>query len=399
MSLDDDAEVCCDTASGICTGSPHNLQCDSLSQPSEVWITQSPLSGKSRSSKKSRGATFTNYDLQNQSILALSSSEDEDEVDTLTRNYKASQLGKAPPSYSKSHAIVCGANATPLALRATFHEQVEIIPSRQVPMLTPKELSGVSKRSNTPDSLPTPYISKFRHGRASGHSMADSSHDDFRPKSSNDAVSQAATKSVSFASMSVLSSTSDSGLQTRKSRIMAVTREEESLLEAMRHKRAVMRQGRANQISDRRPEQAHPGHTLMDASPGLDVSQQDSKSAADPIPVPSSWPSSSPRLDHAMVAFGFSDSTSNASNLERGLAHAARPVSYIPAPQISPSIHFTPSEYQSSTPPSRASPKTPPSGYASSTVLVDSTGTTASSPADLVPAQITLKCWGEECNQ
>jgi hypothetical protein len=80
-----------------------------------------------------------------------------------------------------------------------------------------------SNRSNTTTFLTPPSTSHSRHQRPSGQWTAERRSEDPRPKSSNAATSGSPNFLMGSASQPASPSRSESGLQTRKSRIMAVT--------------------------------------------------------------------------------------------------------------------------------------------------------------------------------
>ena len=69
--------------------------------------------------------------------------------------------------------------------------------------------------------------------------------------------------------------------------------------------------------------------------------------------------------DEGMVSPSASDFLDDASTSSSDCPPVALPVPFLPIPDLSPGLHFSPSDYQISTPTSRASPKTPPPEYKS----------------------------------
>jgi len=360
----------------------------------EATSIHSPSSPKSRSSKKSSGSIFTNSDLQNQSVLALSSSEDEDEMRASMGNRKH-RLRKGATSTNENDNVIIDRSQTVPIIRpvTTLKRSGSILSSRSRSSATSVRY-GIfpdSNRSNTTTFLTPPSTSHSRHQRPSGQWTAERRSEDPRPKSSNAATSGSPNFLMGSASQPASPSRSESGLQTRKSRIMAVTREEESLLEAMRHKRAIMRQGKSDQAYSPAAQEDAPKSAIVNARAHMAVSRKEVKFLEEPLPPISPVSALSIAVSNQLVSSTGSAFLDDVSTSSASLSHGARPMSYLSVPSFSPNIHFTPSDYQSSTPTSRASPKTPPSGHARSETFIDGTGIVLSLAADEVPADTEME--------
>ncbi|MCJ1367081.1 hypothetical protein MMC16_006213 [Acarospora aff. strigata] len=368
-----------------------------LTSPPEAGDSMySPSSSRSKSSKKSTGSIFIHCDLQSQSILTLSSSEDEDEVEGKfsTRNGKPWSRRPSPQSNRKDIVVRQGHNTVPMTRAAASytHSTSVVTPrSRSGPTSTRDINVSESNRSITTTFLNAPSFSHSRHMRASGSRRTESTSENVRPKTSDEVLSRSSTALVGFASTPTSPSRSDSRLQLRKSRIMAVTREEESLLEAMRHKRAMMRQGKSDQAYQRRLEEDLARASISEATARLETPELELNVADETLPVASSVFVSSPTASRRYVSSVASAFLDNASISSASCSQAAFPTNYLPTPNCSPNIHFTPSEYHSSTPPSRASPRTPPPENTSTEILMNSTGISLSLAADAMQAEAQLK--------
>lgn len=369
-----------------------------LSSPfGEVNSMQSPTSPQSGISRKSTGRAFTNSNLQTESVLALSSSEDEDESDGEASTCNSQHCHRNVAASAKRHVTVTrgGANSTPALRPVKLHAHSDSILS------SGSRSSAISGRNHIiagSNGLPRatflrpPSISYTRQKRAPENRVSESSSEDLRPKSSNDATSRSSIPLGSFGPAPASPSRSDSGLQLRKSRIMAVTREEESLLEAMRQKKASMRQNKTEAIHNQTSEQDSARPVSNEYTANLAVSEKRLRFAEQPLPVAN--PSTA--LNHEVTrsrTSGFLDSASISSEI---WSNGRTSIGYLPVPNFSPNLHFTPSEYDSSTPPSRASPKTPPSEeVVSSMTHIDGSVVPAYSPADAVQGEVKFEHHGE----
>lgn len=366
------------------TGTQPNLQrfrpSDAqLCSPSRSWEGNrmySPTSSKSKNSKTSNRSIFTNSDLQNQSVLALSSSEDEEEEVELSKCIRQPGVREFAASYGgNDHATGEKAQTYPVLNLRTTYTPSDSMQSRSSTTSTRYGTFPGSDRRNNTTFLTSPSTSHSRRPRTSGTWTIESRPENLRPRSSNAGTPGNPKISIDSISLPPSPSSSECRFESRKSRMMAVTREEESLLEAMRHKRAIMREGKSGQSHDQTRRQD--GTTPSIGRPRADVTEfhDENKQPEDTQPPTISVCTYSPALSDRVSCStdpGLLDDVSTAS---AGSKTTLSPFSYLSVPKFSPGIQFIPSEYQSSTPTSRASPKTPPSKCATPDALIDSIGT------------------------
>ena len=348
----------------------------------EANSTHSPTSPKSRISRKSTGSAFTNSDLQNESVLTLSSSEDEDQFDGQASTCNSRRCHRNIPALTNRHGNVTidGANSIHTSRPAKPHAHPEsIISSGSRDSTISARSHIIARRNGMPRAtfLRPPSMSSTRPNRAPDRRGAESHSENFRPKSSNDATSRSPIPLGGLGPTPGSPPRSESGLTLRKSRIMAVTREEESLLEAMRQKKAAMRKHKADAVNGQNSEQSC-------ARPISAISKKELRFAHEPLPAAYATSASNLGIARSRTS-GFLDSASISSDL---WSNGTTSITYLPAPKFSPNLHFTPSEYTSSTAPSRASPKTPPLQESASLVTdPDGPGMTALPAARIVQAK------------
>ncbi|KAL2075795.1 hypothetical protein VTL71DRAFT_738 [Oculimacula yallundae] len=232
---------------------PSGLTPSSLTPPnSNIWESTSAASISSRNTRASKttaGSSFTHSDLQEKSVLSLSDdSEDDSEMDP--------GMSPGPPRTNGMESSI----ASPLpkefktrseGLAARNHGQRM---QQQAPYLTVPKSNTASSRLSGPSSPPThlttPPSSHHRHSQITP--KKDKKDKKNRPASVASGTSSYHIKPPSIASIQSiqapytppLSPSSMVFRQTseRSSRFMAVTQQEEALLEALRQKRARMRE-------------------------------------------------------------------------------------------------------------------------------------------------------------
>ncbi|KAI9880438.1 MAG: hypothetical protein M1830_003080 [Pleopsidium flavum] len=349
----------------------------------------SPSSPKSRSSKKSSESIFTGSNLQNQSVLALSS-EDEDEVQAPMGSLQRGLHKGAASTNKNDNSIINRSGIVPIIQPVSTYKYSGSMLSSRSRSSASSVRHGVfpeSSRSNTTTFSNPPSISYSSYQRPSGRWISESKFEDVRSKSSNAAASGSSTFLMGSVSPPASPPRSESMLPTRKSRIMAVTREEESLLEAMRHKRAIMRQGKSDQAYNQAPQPDPVRPSIVNAKLRMAGSGKRIRFVEEHMP-PTSVSALLPAASGQVVSSagsGFLDDTSTSS---ASLSNSALPMKYLSVSNSSPNIPSTPSDYESSTPTSRASPKTPPSEHASSKTSTDRTVMTMPIDAEGVSADI-----------
>lgn len=357
-----------------------------------------PSSPRSKISRQSTGSVFTNSDLQNESVLTLSSSEDEDESDgqASTCNSKHCHRNIAVSTKRSENVNRDGVHSILASRPPTLHAHSDsrlVSGSRSSAISARNDVIAGMNRRPTATFLYSPSVYSPRHNRAPENSASKFTLEELRPKSSNDATIRSPPPLGGFVPIPVSPSRSESRMTLRKSRIMAVTREEESLLEAMRQKKAAMRQNNELPINTQTLEPDLSRPVSYDYTANSAISEKRIRFAEEPpltaIPA-SAWNQGFPRSRTS----GFLDSASISSAT---WSNDTTTITYLPAPNFSPNLHFTPSEYNSLTPPSRASPKTPTSETnVISLKPVDGSGMPAFPAAGVVQVEVRFESYGEE---
>ena len=204
----------------------------SSSHPFEIRTTSSIRSQRSFLSSQSNPNALSGMDLQNQSVLALSSSEDEDEESVPSNDKARRHHIRESIDYGDrgEEALVMSAEKAksirPLpvvnvhlgrASRSSSSEVIPPVPSIPArPMLSPR-VSSMKWQEH-------------RNIKAALDSYANGFDSDLEPSASGSRTSQSSRSS------------SQRRLNGRESKMMAVTPDEEKLLEGMRRKRASIRQ-------------------------------------------------------------------------------------------------------------------------------------------------------------
>ncbi|KAI9722898.1 MAG: hypothetical protein M1812_001346 [Candelaria pacifica] len=227
--------------------------------PTTVWSgeidnTRSVSSRASRRSKTSRASVFISSDLRQESVLALSSSEDEGGAASVSKEYLEQPVDEEEPdvmifngrtlikrtSTAPTEVLSLRSSRARISVRSTSIRASASISAGAAPIASHKHSSKGNPKEDTPlvpshvqsnkeklqEELlrPTPIRTETLRPRTSGAESHKRSSwfDESPPPPSSPTMSEGRSH------------------QTRKSRIMAVTREEESLLEAMRQKRSTM---------------------------------------------------------------------------------------------------------------------------------------------------------------
>merc|ERR1712093_392614 len=237
---------------------PSSLTPSSLTPPNSNWESTSAASISSRNTRTSKttaGSSFSHSDLQEKSVLSLSSdSEDDSETDP--------GLSLGPPSRGKSSGgSSCGSPINTSQVQKSTQPSGGLTarnygqrrgPVQQAPYLTVPENSASSSRLSGPWTPPPqlatpPSSSHQRYSQLpSPREKKDQSSSIRSGNSSRRAKppSIASIQSLQAPHTPPLSPSSMVFRQTseRSSRFMAVTQQEEALLEALRQKRARMRE-------------------------------------------------------------------------------------------------------------------------------------------------------------
>ncbi|MCJ1225904.1 hypothetical protein MMC12_002553 [Toensbergia leucococca] len=299
-------------------------------------------------SRKGSGDVFSRTDLQQQSILELSSSDDESEEGTLS--------GSKIPKYQIRDSIE----------KPDRGDEVLILNAERVTPVKPGPIVNVSSRMTPRSSRPqgkvgnelSPCIPNISQPPKRGSSMR---WQQFATRSTS---TQLATKTPPrgdqplfehFPSSSSSKSPQKPPLQG--GRLMTVTVEEEKLLEAMRQKRASMRQilfSDFESATSPRPKTAGlEGRSTFFESDKSSLSSHPSGSNGHRKSSLRQSPHAASTEDLSREdSFPFYDASSTLNP----------PISFLPAPKLSPTLSLGLSETVPSPPTSRDSPATPPPG-------------------------------------
>jgi hypothetical protein len=210
---------------------PKDMYLMPTTQPAETTrhralTTESSTSrgGKSAVSKKSSKSTLRNKDLQNSSVLCLSSSEDEDEEDVET---PTNQQGKATKDSRRSSV-------------ATYGEyEPEIYTARAVQAATVKKVNGApstSSRGSHPTNAPSQSNRRHTSIASTGKSSTTTRRTANSKRSSHIPII-AEPDILNQFPQQPLRSPQELKEMNRRSRVIAVTRQEQDLLEAMRQRK------------------------------------------------------------------------------------------------------------------------------------------------------------------
>ena len=314
----------------------------SLSQQNEIRSTPSIQSQRSVLSGQSNRNTLSGMDLLNQSVLALSSSEDESEENV--------EVNDRPKRHRIRESVDCADKGEiVLVLNAE-----RIKPLKPHPIVNARSRRG--SRSSSSEGIPpvptiparpmlSPRVSSMKwqeqkNIRNALDTYANSVDSDWEPVTPSSRISRSSRSS------------SHRKLNERESRMMAVTPDEEKLLEGMRRKRASIRHNNNIDLQSVRDS-----ITLRPKTAGEDKSTQHLGS-------------------HMSQSFPMEDlARSLNDSYAASVDDLSREIEYFPdiprlhghvdsgsSPKKSPSLTFTASDLVPSTPTSRRSPVTPPAG-------------------------------------
>ena len=326
------------------------------SQPCEIRSTPSTRSQRSLLSSQSHRNTLSGMDLQNQSVLALSSSEDESEESVLSSDTVRRHHIRESIDYADR-----GEEA--MVLRA---ERVKSLKPQPVVNVRSRRASRSSSSGVVPPvpSIPTrpllsPRVSSMKwqehkNIRSALDAYSNGFDPDWEPSATGSRTSQSSRSS------------SQRRLNGRESKMMAVTPDEERLLEGMRRKRASIRQESAADGFSKRDSQLYSVREPPTARPK--TADEDKRPRFRDKAVPQSPPVMSEELLRSLSG----SYAASADDLTREIEYFPQvpeaPVrlrsigNNVSSPKKSPSLSFTASDLVPSTPRSRRSPITPPPG-------------------------------------
>ncbi|CZS98921.1 hypothetical protein WAI453_008472 [Rhynchosporium graminicola] len=232
------------------------LNPSSLTPPNSNRESTSAASISSRNTKASKttaSSSFTHSDLQERSVLSLS---DDSEDDSETDPRLSCRLSSRSKGNNESIDVPLPENSKKQSDRLTSRKygQRSIPRNQQAPYLTvPKSVAASSRPSdpwNPPTQLTTPHFSRqHHHSQFLSHRAKDTTDMSESVGSSISSQQMTPPSIASIQSLQIpftppLSPSSMRFRQTSEpsSRFMAVTQQEEALLEALRQKRARMRE-------------------------------------------------------------------------------------------------------------------------------------------------------------
>lgn len=353
---------------------------DSL-QSSGLRSTASSVSRRSKRSGLGNRISLSAMDLINQSVLVLSSSSD-DEIEQSAPRRRARirdsievvDIGEEPLVYSAE------------TMKASKPRPVVRVLSGRAS--NPRWLAAVPPIPKMPE---TPQLHQRTSSKKWGAeikskitSMKVVDDKDIKLKLASmkiigDPSSSAEHSIASRSSTKVHRSATHKGDYTRGSKMMAVTEEEEKLLEAMRKKRA----------SIRKVDFAEGFHEALQLRGDVEPSKRPKTSSADGRPTffDSEKTVLNPPLGHglrnSLTGAPFAASTNDLVHVDsypfpETNQRRSKNVSSVPQPDPSPSLSFSPSDLLPSPPSSRLSPRTPPPGHGFQEVYAGGSGASPS---------------------
>lgn len=330
---------------------PESLHCHGYpSQPNDIRSTPSIRSQKSVLSSQSNRKTLFGMDLKNQSVLSLSSSEDESEesipssdraqrhriresIDYADKGDEALVLSAERIKSIKPQPIVNVRLRRRSRSRSGSTEIVPPVPRIPVrPMLSPRVSSMKWQEHKSIEATQDNYLNGIDH--------------DWEPANVGSRTSRSSRSS------------SQRKVNERESRMMAVTPDEEKLLEGMRRKRASIRHDHAPDLQNTRDSvTSRPKTAGEDQRPRYfdGVVSQFPPSGSEDVarPLAGAYAASADDLTREIEYF---PGVPEIPVRLRGYTNLGS------SPKKSPSLSLTASDLVASTPTSRRSPITPPSG-------------------------------------
>ena len=345
---------------------PNTSSGDSL-HPSGPRSTASSVSRKTRRSDQVKRISLSGVDLTNQSVLLLSSSDDEVDPPTPRRrarirdSIEVSDIGDENLTYNAETAMV--SKPRPV---------VRVLSGRASNSLHPARVPPVPNMPETPQLYQRASAKKWGADiKSKINSMRVVDDTDIKLKLASMKITD---NPILGAEVSAASRTAAKALRSaipkapaehaRGSKMMAVTEEEEKLLEAMRKKRASIRKvdfaegfHKALQLhGDIEPEQ-RPKTANVDGRPEFFYHDR----TATPPPLGHG-------LRNSLTGAPFAASTDDLVHVDsypfpETTQRWSRTLNSMPPPDPSPSLSFSPSDILPSPPSSCFSPRTPPPGH------------------------------------
>lgn len=328
------------------------------SQPCEIRSTPSTRSQGSFLSGHSHRNTLSGMDLQNQSVLALSSSEDESEESVPSSDKVRRHRIRESIEYADrgEEAMVLRAER----VKSLKPQPVVNVRSRRASRSGSSEVEVIPPVPSIPTRpLLSPRVSSMKwQEHKSIRSALDLYANGFDPDSELSATGSRTSQSSR--------SSSQRRLNGRESKMMAVTPDEERLLEGMRRKRASIRQENTADSFSKRGSQPYSVREFPTARPK--TADEDKRPRFRDKPV---LQSPSVMSEELLTSMNGSHAAS-ADDLTREIEYFPE-VPDVPvrlrsvgdntsSPKNPPSLSFTASDLVPSTPRSRRSPITPPPG-------------------------------------
>ncbi|KAI9768521.1 MAG: hypothetical protein M1835_006865, partial [Candelina submexicana] len=353
--------------------------------PTTIWSgdvdsARSISSRASRRSKKSRTSIFVSSDLRQESVLALSSSEDEGGLVPISKG----NIG-LPVNEQEEPDVMIYNGRTHLKRTSTAPTEVLSLRGPRPRMsihstsvregtssgagalsLTSPRHSIKGKLKNTTTSVPNCKQLGKEKPKEELSRLSPMKAETLRPRTSgNDSNKRSSWLEESPPPPSPTVSEGRPH-QTRKSRIMAVTREEESLLEAMRQKRSTMQ--KHSFVEGYKTALHNVTATTIKTAPVAPPATPNTTEALSFLQLNTSFPNP-PKSNRKMNKLGSPGrvvasfaSASSCTSSPTEIIQPASQISFLPTQTpISPTLHISVPDILPSPPNSRGSPVTPPS--------------------------------------
>ena len=297
---------------------------------------------------RSKSLSSVKTDLQNQSFLELSSSSDEESDGSVSEAHA-----------HRRHRIRDSIDQAAIGDDVSVYSAQRVIPVRPKPVVnnSPRKLARASETIPPVPKIPArPQLSQ----RVSSMKWQESAaFKNLAKKNLDRSISSAGASVNSQSSSRLAASESLSAKIGQSSKLMAVTPEEEELLEAMRKKRASMKQDAFTEGYTRAVYGRDLNNRPKTAGPGSHISFFEPDQSNSPPPLlelrrttaSAQHTGSTERLTEDTVSFSFPEVPKPQKK--------APPIGF-PPPKPSPTSSFSHSELLPSTPRSRLSPLTPP---------------------------------------
>ena len=334
------------------------------SQSSGLRSTASSVSRRSRRSGQANRISLSGMDLANQSVLVLSSSSD-DELEQLFPRRRA-RIRDSIEVADIDEPLIYSAERVKASKPRPV---VRVLSGRASKSVRPADVPPIPKMPETPHLQQRVSSKKWGadiKSKITSMKVGDDTSVKLKLESMkiiDDPNSSVRDSVTSHASQKVHHPTTLKANHARCSKMMAVTEEEERLLEAMRKKRA----------SNRKLDFAEGHHKALQLNDSTEPAKRPKTSSADGRPRffdPDGIGSTPPRghgLRSSLTGAPFAASTDDLDYVDsyafpETTRRWSKNVSSITPPDPSPSLSFSPSDILPSPPSSCLTPRTPPPG-------------------------------------